>query len=129
MTRNLNNFFRYNIKTKANDRIWTIFEKYKTCIGGKQYNKQWVACSTKATNQYQHIENVAYLINLFPNPMLLKLLYSKGIHLDIEKYALVEMLQFIWRSRIRNEQSINLYIPSSRMRSLFHQWLNDEFND
>lgn len=129
MTRNLNNFFRYNIKTKANDRIWTIFKKYKTCIGGKQYNKQWVACSTKATNQYQHIENVAYLINLFPNPMLLKLLYSKGLSLDIEKYALVEMLQFIWRTRIRNEQSINLYIPSSRMRSLFHQWLNDEFLD
>lgn len=129
VTRNLNNFFRYNANTKSNNRIWTIFKKYKNNIGGKQYHKQWVACSTKATNQYQHIENVAYLINLFPNPMLLKLLHHKGLSLDIEKYALVEMIQFIWRSRIRNEQPINLYIPSSRMRSLFHQWLNDEFLD
>lgn len=129
MTKNLNKFFRYSINSKANTRMWTIFKKYKNIIGGKQYNRQWVPCSTKATNQYQHIENVAYLINLFPNPMLIKLLHYKGISLDIEKYALVEMIQFIWRSGIRNENKINLYIPSSRMRSIFHQWMKDEFED
>ncbi len=127
IAKELNNFFRYSCNSSANTRMWTVFKTYKNIIGGKQYNKQWVACSTKATNQYQYIENVAYLINIFPNPMMTKLLHYKNIQLDIEMYALCEMIQFIWRSRIRNLQSINLYIPSSRMRSLFLQWLNDEF--
>lgn len=37
------------------------------------------------------------------------------------------MVQFIWRSRIRNNEPIHVYIPSARMRNLFIRWLNDEF--
>ena len=50
-------------------------------------------------------------------------------------WALQEMLQYVWRSRIRGnedtksleDRKINLYIPSKRMRNLLEQWLNDEF--
>ena len=41
-------------------------------------------------------------------------------------YALSEMLQWIWRSRIRNGQDINIYIVSKRMRRLLNQWLSGE---
>ena len=54
---------------------------------------------------------------------------------DADLWALQEMLQYIWRSRIRGnentvnkqDRAINLYIPSKRMRNLLEQWLNDEF--
>ena len=35
------------------------------------------------------------------------------------------MLQFIWRSAIRDGNQITLYIPSDRMRWIFEEWLVD----
>ncbi|MCT9509257.1 hypothetical protein KTJ05_18660, partial [Acinetobacter baumannii] len=40
-----------------------------------------------------------------------------------------EMVQWIWRSAIREGNPINIYVPSSRMRSLLQRWLNDEFEN
>jgi hypothetical protein len=59
--------------------------------------------------------------------MLIKASAIKGNNIDKDIFALSEMVQFIWRSAIRNEQQINVYIPSKRMRNLLEQWLNDEF--
>jgi len=49
-----------------------------------------------------------------------------NIIIDQDIYALAEMLQFIWRSAIRDNKPINLYIPSRRMRELLIHWLNNE---
>ena len=48
---------------------------------------------------------------------------------DKDLWALSTMLQFIFRSRLRKGESINLYIPSSRMRGLFKLWLEGEFDE
>ena len=44
-----------------------------------------------------------------------------------ELYAINEMIQFIWRSAIRNEEQINLFLPSERMRKLLNKWLNNGY--
>ena len=44
--------------------------------------------------------------------------------MDEDLFALSEMLQFIWRSAIREGKDIHLYIPSSRMRGLLETWLD-----
>lgn len=44
-------------------------------------------------------------------------------HVDEDAYALSEMLQWIWRSSIRDGKPINIYIPSKRMRTLLMNWL------
>jgi hypothetical protein len=33
------------------------------------------------------------------------------------------MIQWIWRSRIRKGENINIYIPSMRMRNLLNAWM------
>ena len=56
---------------------------------------------------------------------------------DDDMWALQEMLQYIFRSRLRGneevknleDRKINLYIPSKRMRGLIESWLNDEFEE
>ena len=46
-------------------------------------------------------------------------------------YALSILLQWIWRSRIRNikdtpeQRKIDLYLPSSRMKRLLLEWLDN----
>jgi hypothetical protein len=39
-------------------------------------------------------------------------------------YALSEMIQVLWRTAIRNDEPVMFYIPSERMRGLFHLWLS-----
>ena len=73
--------------------------------------------------------DVAYLCNNYPNVMLLKIVAKRQEHaFDKDLWALSTMLQFIFRSRLRKGEAINLYIPSSRMRELFKSWLEGEFD-
>lgn len=44
--------------------------------------------------------------------------------IDPEVFALSEMLQWVWRSRIRNGQPIKVCILSDRMLRLFQHWLS-----
>ena len=48
-----------------------------------------------------------------------------NISVDEDGFALSEMLQFIWRSAIREGKDIWVYIPSIRMRNLLKQWIRN----
>ena len=69
--------------------------------------------------------NVAYIANRFIDPNVLKFFMDKGIEIDCDHFALSEMLQFIWRSAIRDDMPITVYIPSKRMRDLFIKWIDE----
>ena len=43
--------------------------------------------------------------------------------------SLSNVIQFVFRSRLRKGESINLYVPSSRMRELFLKWLNGDYDE
>lgn len=125
--KNLDNFFRNKTKAKRGDRIWTSFKECRLAIGNTRYKDEWLAFNTKATNDYKDITNLAYLMNLYPNPMLVKASAMKGYPVNDEIFALSEMVQWIWRSAIRENNPINIYVPSARMRTLLINWLNDEY--
>jgi len=65
------------------------------------------------------------MVNRFADPNILKFFRSRNIELDRDAYALSEMLQWIWRSAIRDDKPITLYIPSRRMRTLLIDWINE----
>jgi len=50
-------------------------------------------------------------------------LQDYGHPIDIEVFALSELLQWIWRSAIRNGQPISVCILSDKMLRLFETWL------
>ena len=105
--------------------MWTTFNDYKSKLKGKGYTKGFVPCNSRATNQYSNKKNCAYVINRYLNPFYQAFFDNRNIKVDQDKYALSEMLQWIWRSAVRNGKSINLYIPSQRMRELLINFLND----
>ena len=54
-----------------------------------------------------------------------KLFYQRhNIKVNEDMYALSTMIQWIWRSAIRDGKDINIYIPSKRMRTLLVDWIN-----
>lgn len=127
LSKNMDNYFRNHVKAKKSDRLWTSFKEAQSSIAGSRYKEEWLAFNTKATNEYKDKFNLAYLMNLYPNPMVVKASAMKGFPVKEDVFALSEMVQWIWRSAIREGNSINIYVPSSRMRTLLQRWLNDEF--
>ena len=57
-------------------------------------------------------------------PTLKHFFEVEGIKVDEDAYALSELIQFIYRSAIRDGKPITVYIPSKRMRELFMDWIN-----
>lgn len=125
------NFFRNYAKTPAGLNLWTTFGEddvthvdwFKVLSGGG-YARSGLACVAKGTNDYRDRVSLAYLVNRFPQTNIYNFVTSAGIELDRDRFALSEMIQWIWRSAIRDGREIYLYIPSRRMRTLLEGWLD-----
>lgn len=121
-----NNIYNYlkNITKSKNDEImWTCFKDNIEKLKGKGYTNAHVPCNCRSTNDYHQRYNLVYAINRYVNPGIIQYFAKGNIKIDNDLYALSEMIQWIWRSRIRNGNNINIYIPSIRMRSLLRRWL------
>lgn len=124
---NMDNFIRKIANAKTKDVIWTVFGDCKKDISGKGYTKGFVSLGLRATNIYRDRTVVAYLANIFINPIVKNFFILKGISVDENTYALSELIQFIFRSAIRDNKPILLYIPSKRMRLLLINWLENGY--
>ena len=121
---NTYNYFNNISKGGSNLAMWTSFKRDKNKLKGKGYTKGWVPYTTKATNEYKHKANLAYLVNVFMMPPIKQYLERNGATINEDMYALSELVQWTFRSRIREGEPINLYIPSERMRAILINWLN-----
>ena len=122
---NMDNYFRNICNAKADNRLWTTYKSSQDDLKGKRYSKQFLSYTTRATNQYKHIENMAFMLNLFMNPNEVNYFIGQNVKINEELLAISDMLQWIFRSSIRDNKPINIYIPSSRMRNLLSNWLNN----
>lgn len=126
LKKNLYTYFRSQCKTKSKYNMWTCFKNNQNDLKDKGFSKGFVVCSARSTNDYDYKESCAYTINRFAKPHFKKFFSQHGIKIDDNLLALSDLVQWIWRSRIRKDQPINLYIPSERTRNLFKKWMNDE---
>ena len=107
---------------------WTTFKPFRNKLAGKGYKHytQWIPLNAKASNEYRHKTSVAYLANRFALPEIKAFFESYGIDICENVYALSEMLQWLWRSAIRDDKDpkdVHVFIPSERMRELLKLWL------
>ena len=121
---NIYNYFRNVLKEKSDTTMWTCFKDDIHKLKGKGYTNSHVPCNCRSTNDYGERSNLVYAVNRYINPGIIAYFAQKDISIDKDLYALSEMLQWIWRSQIRNGKVINIYIPANRMRWLLIQWLH-----
>lgn len=124
LKRNMVNFFRNIRNDCSSDNIWTTFKEYHTYLKGKGYTKGFLPLNSRATNEYRDRTSIAYPVNRYLNPFVKNFFAFNNIEVDEDGFAISEMLQFIWRSAIRDGKEIWLYVPSVRMRNLLNQWIN-----
>ncbi|WP_336779825.1 hypothetical protein [Paenibacillus illinoisensis] len=129
-----NNAYNYlTNKRKANNTnaLWTTFKggskgKFKKLVAPRSYADSYISVTSRATNEYREKFNLVYLANRFMRPIETGFFRQNGITVDADAWALSELIQWIWRSRIREGKPINIYIPSSRMRGLLERYLTSE---
>lgn len=124
---NLYNYYRHNcpetIPAKA--KMWSTFSPYEKKICADGCANAFLACNARATNDFIERYALAYLINMFPRPITYNYFKNHGFIINQDKYALSQMIQWIWRSRIRKGEPIYLYLPSARMRRILESWLDE----
>lgn len=136
--KNLLNYFKNIVKSNKKKFMWTTFVDFTPILENKKnysvkYDKEkkpisnekgaFLSCNMRATNDFRQKQDLAYLINVYYNPIIKNFFVDRGGDIDESKYALSELIQWIFRSGIRDGKPINLYIPSSRMRNLLEEWL------
>ena len=143
-------------KAKSKDILWTCPNTYQKKLKGNGYNivrklsadekalpkrdrekvenrlNCFIPLNARATNEYNDRSVLAYVFNFFANPYIKRYFSNKnevdGTHIEVNQdyLALSCLIQWVWRSRIRNDEPITVYIPSERMRNLFKKWLNGD---
>lgn len=119
---NVLNYITHIYPCKAEHILWTTLKDKKEFLKGKGYTKEFLSLNARSTNKYKDKTVLIYLYNKYINPVYEDLFNAIGGHigvrsqLDEELYALSELVQWIFRSAIREKKDIYLYLPSYRMR-------------
>ena len=121
----LKNFFTNMYPCDSQCRMWSTFKDFRDDLKGNGYASMFRALNLRATNEEAQSRVLAYMVNLFVPRVYSILARQRGEQLNDGLYALSTMVQWIWRSAIRNGQPIILYLPSRRMRDLLTDWIDD----
>lgn len=148
---NLQNFFKHKCKghyppgrQEPNSffNMWATYEAYRGRLAASPYasvnggvkdetasheeiakGECFVAFNQRATNNFSHKSNLAYMVNPHPRVPVQRFFQKHDLSIDKDYYALSVLIQWVWRSRIRNGEPILLYLPSERLRKLLNRWL------
>ena len=124
---NVVNFFQNMTNAPGDERLWSVFAEYKNKVKNRNLSKhQFISINARATNDYADRKYLAYCVNRYLPPAYIHFFNKKGIRIDQDKFALIDMIQLIWRTAIRNGEEIWVYIPSARMRHLLKAFLDNK---
>lgn len=123
---NAYNFYRHKTGVATDLVMWTTFKDYKQKIQPTGLKSQFVEVTSRATNDYAEKSVCIYLANRYMNPITKQFFASKNVTVNEDLFALSELLQWVFRSRVRKGQQIDIYIPSERMRSLLESYLGNK---
>lgn len=125
LKRNLHNLFQCIwTDSELDERMWATFKSEKSKLQGKGYTSAYTVLNQRATNKLRDKLYLAYVCNLYMNVSEKIFFQRNGITIDEDAYALSIMVQWIWRSAIRDGEKIYLYLPSKRMRRILTDWIN-----
>lgn len=124
----LTNFFNNTVRGNTpEERMWTVVkgsnDRNKNALSGTGYSESFLPVNARATNLYSNVKTLAYLANIFLMPPLKNYFAMKSCPINQDTYALGELIQWVFRSQIRNGEPIDLFIPSPRMKELLRTWM------
>jgi len=86
----------------------------------------WLHRNARATNRYANRSVMVHCLDLHPMQSVKAYLQDECYPVDVDNYALSTLLQWVWRSQVRNNKPIKLLVLSNRMRKLITDWLKTQ---
>lgn len=122
----IRSFFLTFCAAHVNQCMWAVFKAKDRADANivPGFKTSFVSFNSRATNTLSDRCYLAYAVNIFDHPFIISWFADHGQTVNNDLYALSAMLQWIWRSAIRNGQRVSLFLPSKRMRVLLTSWLN-----
>jgi hypothetical protein len=103
--------------------MWSSFKD--SGLDAKRFNESFVPYNCRATNKFSSAEFLYYAVEKHNNPVLKRYCAERyGFKVDESFLALDAMVQWIFRSAIRNGKEISVMILSAKMRNLLNDWLS-----
>ena len=127
LRKNLNNYFRHYVPegVGSSGRLWCTFKEVVGKVRDRGFYRNNLAWNARATNDYQDRSVLAYCVNVYMNPSITIYFRENGVSIDPDKYALANMVQWLWRGCIRRGEEMWVYVPSKRMRGLLQGWIDE----
>ncbi len=99
--------------------------------GSRMFGACWVNPSVRGLNKFRHCSIAISLYDYHLHPAILEWLGKENDREFKDRFAVSELLQFLYRSRIRcrssiPDPSVTLFLPSGRMRDRFLTWVNQD---
>ena len=101
-------------------------EEFVTSVKNKAVST-YIPCNARASNAYSNKTVMVHAYNRYPLLSVSKYLDAHNVVYSSEVFALNELLQWLWRSAIRNREPIHVAILSERMLKLFENWLGNYY--
>lgn len=120
----LYNVFHNIFKANSGEIMWTCYKEFRERLKGKGYSKGFLTYNKRASNEYADRKYLAYCVNNYPRPWEAKFYKDRGVTLYTNVYALTILVQWMFRSALRNGKEIWLWVPSRRMRGMLKYWLD-----
>ena len=93
-------------------------------VNSKLRKTNWIAKTAKGTNEYRHCTHAVYLTELNLSPSIIAYL---GVDKQFEKdWAVSELIQWLYRTALRDGGKVELHLASSHMKCLLEGWLYEQ---
>ena len=84
----------------------------------------WITKTSKGTNEHRHCTHAVYLSELNLSPNIIAYL---GVDKQFEKdWAVSELIQWLYRTALRDSGKVELHLASSHMKCLLEGWLYEQ---
>lgn len=123
---NLNRLRKYDFSIGGvKSRMYTCVKTASKKLAVDGWKSSHIVHNIRGSNEYRHKTHCAYLFNVFLSPEHKQYFEMIGANIDEDTYALNSLLQWMFRSQLRDGKPINIYIPSRRMRELLKEWCKE----
>ena len=125
LRKNMQNYYKHRLDNEGRRKfMWGTYCGDRDKLRGDGYSRKFVPFNSRATNEFRDRTHLAYAANPFMNVGEKQFLLDNGYEPNEDAYALSILLQWIWRSAIRDGKPVELYLPIPRMRELLNDWLD-----
>ena len=156
LKKHMSNYVRNIAKAHSAQVMWTTFKDCKDSLKSAGYTRTrnlteeekaldkeakkalkerlecFVPSTCRATNDYADRDVLMYIMNYYPPEYLVRHYEErttpegKAISINRDLWALSNFLQWVFRSAVRNGRTVDLYLPSARMRDIYEKWVRFE---